>query len=152
MAKRLVRYKRESGALVKMAETPVLEGGKVDIGWLPVVGAEGSAIISEGENANGRWVKWADGTMVCRTGEQLLGSNPGVIRTVTFPAAFSQTPRVLPTIDMYEENTNSTLASCFIYCAKMNTITTTSCTISVVSIGVPLSNGNTQIFVVGCWK
>ena len=152
MAKRLVRYKRENGQLVKIAETPVLENGKVDIAQLPIVGTMGSAIIERGSNANGEYVKWADGTMVCRTGDQMLGSGPGVIRTVTFPAAFSQTPRVLPTIDMYEENINSTLASCFIYCAKRNTVTTTSCTISVVSIGVPLSNGNTQIFVVGRWK
>ena len=48
-----------------MAETPVLEGGKVDIGWLPIVGAEGSAIIERGNNANGEYIKWADGTMIC---------------------------------------------------------------------------------------
>ena len=152
MAKRLVRYKRENGQLIKIAETPVLENGKVDISWLPIVGTMGSAIIERGSNANGEYVKFADGTMVCRTSTQLLGSQPGVLRNVTFPAAFSQTPKVLPTIDMYTENTNSTLASCFIYCAKNNTVTTTGCTISVVSIGVPLSNGSAQMHVVGRWK
>lgn len=71
MAKKLVRYKNVNGALVKQCETPALEGGKVDIGWLPVVGAEGSAIISEGENANGRWVRFANGLQICATTKQI---------------------------------------------------------------------------------
>ena len=152
MARRLVRYKRENGQLIKIAETPVLENGKVDINWLPVVGSMGSAVIERGENANGEYVKFADGTMICKTGGYNLGSENDVLKTVTFPAAFSQKPKVIPVIDMYNENINTTLASCFIYCAKRNTVTTTSCTISVVSIGVPLSNGDVQMHVVGRWK
>ena len=91
MAKKLVRYKNENGVLVKMAETPVLEGGKVDIGWLPIVGAEGSAIIERGNNANGSWVKWSDGTMIC-TGQVLVsfvGSDPYKVVSATFPAVFT---------------------------------------------------------------
>ena len=102
MVKRLVRYKRESGALVKMAETPVLEGGKVDIGWLPVVGLMGSAIIERGNNANGEYIKWADGTMVC-TKSATVQSGPaetwGAIFALpahigSFPAAFTDKPFV----------------------------------------------------------
>lgn len=67
MAKRLVRYRRENGALVKIAELPMLENGKVDISQLPVVGTDGAAIISEGSNANGSWVRFANGTQICKT-------------------------------------------------------------------------------------
>lgn len=64
-AKKLVRYKNVNGVLVKQYESPALIDGLVDISQLPIVGAMGSAVIESGENANGRWVKWADGTMIC---------------------------------------------------------------------------------------
>lgn len=64
-AKKVVRYKRINGALVRQFESPPLVDGLIDIAQLPVVGAMGAAIIESGENANGRWVKWADGTMIC---------------------------------------------------------------------------------------
>lgn len=75
MAKRLVRYKRENGQLVKIAETPVLENGKVDIGWLPVVGTMGAAVIESGSNANGRYTKFANGMMICESTVSLTGLN-----------------------------------------------------------------------------
>lgn len=149
--KYLIQQRTATG-IETIAELPVLENGKVDINWLPVVGSMGSAVIERGSNANGEYVKFADGTMICKTGWYYLGNELGVLKTVTFPAAFSQKPKVIPVIDMYNENINTTLASCFIYCAKRNTVTTTSCTISVVSVGVSLSNGDTQMLVVGRWK
>ncbi len=65
MTKKVVRYKRINGALVKQFEVPPLIGGLVDIASLPIVGTSGSAVIESGENANGRYIKWADGTMIC---------------------------------------------------------------------------------------
>lgn len=65
MAKKVVRYKRINGALVKQFEVPPLIGGLVDIASLPVVGNMGAAIIERGSNANGEYIKWADGTMIC---------------------------------------------------------------------------------------
>ena len=90
------RYKRENGQLVKIAETPVLENGKVDISWLPVVGTMGSAVIERGSNANGEYVKFADGTMVCKTGWYYLGSDTGVLKNVTFPAALHSGGAFIP--------------------------------------------------------
>lgn len=67
MAKKLVRYKNVNGVLVKQYESPALVDGLVDITQLPIVGAMGSAVIENGSNANGSWVKWADGTMICES-------------------------------------------------------------------------------------
>lgn len=65
MTKKVVRYKNVNGVLVKQYEYPTLVNGKVDIGQLPVVGTMNAAIIETGENANGRYTKFADGTMIC---------------------------------------------------------------------------------------
>jgi len=65
MSKKLVRYKNVNGVLVKQFESPALVNGLVDIGQLPVVGSMGAAIIECGSNANGSYIKWADGTMFC---------------------------------------------------------------------------------------
>lgn len=91
MAKKVVRYKRINGALVKQFEVPPLIGGLVDIASLPVVGNMGAAIIERGSNANGSWVKWSDGTMIC-TGQVLVsfvGSDPHKVVSATFPAVFT---------------------------------------------------------------
>jgi|GEM_PF-6385134 len=64
-AKKVVRYKRINGVLVKQYESPALIDGLVDISQLPIVGDMGSAVIESGENANGRYTKFADGTMIC---------------------------------------------------------------------------------------
>ena len=111
MAKRLVRYKRENGQLVKIAETPVLENGKVDISWLPVVGTMGSAVIERGSNANGEYVKFADGTMHCWSVYIPFGSDPGVMQTFTYPAAFAAVPIVLPSVAIYMGNNKIVHAS-----------------------------------------
>ena len=91
MSKKLVRYKNVNGVLVKQFESPALVNGLVDIGQLPVVGSMGAAVIERGSNANGSWVKWSDGTMIC-TGQVLVsfvGSDPYKIVSATFPAVFT---------------------------------------------------------------
>lgn len=101
MAKRLVRYKRENGQLVKIAETPVLENGKVDIGWLPVVGTMGAAVIESGSNANGSYIKFADGTMVCYCSPAVMRGaalSQGSEIIVTYPAAYISPPRITLTL------------------------------------------------------
>ena len=118
MAKRLVRYKRENGQLVKIAETPVLENGKVDISWLPVVGTMGSAVIERGSNANGEYVKFADGTMICTFNSGSLGSDKSTLNTCVFPAAFVSKPKVYPAVSLYAENVNTTLATGFVFTAR----------------------------------
>lgn len=75
MAKKLVRYKNVNGTLVKQMESPMLVNGLVDISQLPVVGAMGAAIIERGSNANGEYVRWADGTQICVSEINLTGIN-----------------------------------------------------------------------------
>lgn len=61
------------------------------------------AVIESGSNANGRYIKWADGTMICTgsaasslttsTASGSIFQSPSVA-SLTFPAAFSGTPIV----------------------------------------------------------
>lgn len=90
-AKRVVRYKRINGALVRQFESPPLVDGLIDIAQLPVVGLMGAAIIERGSNANGSWVKWADGTMIC-TGNGYIsfsGSDNYVETRCSYPVEFA---------------------------------------------------------------
>lgn len=65
MAAKYIVQKRTASGLETVAELPVLEDGKIDLSWLPVVGSMGSAIIESGSNANGYYTKFADGMLVC---------------------------------------------------------------------------------------
>lgn len=153
MAKRLVRYKRENGQLIKIAETPVIENGKVDIGWLPVVGTMGSAVVERGSNANGEYVKFADGTMICTFNSGSLGSDKSTLNTCVFPAAFISKPKVYPAISLYEENVNTTLATGFVFTARLADTSLTYCKVAAISLnGVPLSNGDGNLIAIGRWK
>ena len=78
-----------------MAELPALESGKVDLSWLPVVGSMGSAIIERGSNANGEYIRWADGTQVCITPQLTItagGMAQNYLLTSTHAAAFVEAP------------------------------------------------------------
>ena len=95
MPDKYIIQRRTASGLETVAELPALEGGKVDLSWLPVVGSMGSAIIERGSNANGEYVRWADGTQICRgtTSELSLTFNPygdvfQAVHTITFPAQF----------------------------------------------------------------
>lgn len=170
MAKRLVRYKRESGALVKIAETPVLEGGKVDIGWLPVVGLMGSAVIERGSNANGEYIKWADGTMICTSVINLTGLDVAPDHAVwstyqyTSPVEFvgAKTFGIKPNYAT-DSTTNGLLNMPFIGFVGANTqivMYNTGNTAQSVNPGVAVRGGGTlriksinfTVTVIGRWK
>lgn len=55
------------GALGPKVKVPVLDSElKIPAECLRIVGAlDAGSIIEQGENANGRYTKWADGTMIC---------------------------------------------------------------------------------------
>ena len=74
MPTKLVLQQRGASGLNTAAELPTLENGKVNIGLLPVVGEMGAAIIERGDNANGEYIRWADGTQVCRSTITLAGN------------------------------------------------------------------------------
>lgn len=75
MADKYIVQRRTASGLEVVAELPVLEDGKIDLSWLPVVGTMGSAIIESGENANGRYTKFANGMMICESTVSLTGLN-----------------------------------------------------------------------------
>ena len=67
MPEKYLVQRRTATGLETVAELPMLAGDKIDIAWLPVVGSIDAAIIERGSNANGIWIKLADGTMICES-------------------------------------------------------------------------------------
>lgn len=62
-------------------------------------GVPTGALIEGGSNANGRYVRLADGTQICRHLMTVAYSSAGVMTgTWTFPATFSAAPTVIPTL------------------------------------------------------
>lgn len=55
--------------------------------------------VESGENENGRWIKYADGTMICyMTSIDATGADRGNTRRVDFPSVFTDTPNVQLTL------------------------------------------------------
>ena len=153
MANKYIIQRRTASGLETVAEIPALEGNKVDISWLPVVGSMGSAIIERGDNANGEYIRWADGTQICIFNSGTLGASHSALNMCVFPAEFAEIPDILPSIDMYTASTSTKNSNVFIYGAKVSSITTTSCQVGVLSIGaVALSSGAKNIIAIGRWK
>ena len=59
---------------------------------MPQVG--GDSIVESGSNANGNYVKYADGTQICWVKDFLLDTfnNPDIRNTWTFPSTFNAAP------------------------------------------------------------
>lgn len=114
MPDKYIIQRRTASGLENVAELPALENGKIDLSWLPIVGAMGSAIIERGSNANGEYVRWADGTQVCystvKTHNNLssTGINThGFARyriPMTYPAAFISVPAIATCGGQNQEN------------------------------------------------
>ena len=64
--------------------------GLTNVGQFPqsIVGSMGSAIIESGSNANGNYVKFADGTQLCFASIVTTDTQ----RELSFPAAFTTLP------------------------------------------------------------
>lgn len=151
MPEKYLVQRRTASGLETVAELPMLAGDKIDISLLPVVGTMGSAIIERGSNANGEYVKFADGTMICTFDSGSLGSDKSTLNTCVFPAAFVSKPKVYPAVSLYRENVNTTLATGFVFTAT--DIGLTYCKVAAISLnGVPLAIGNGDLIAVGRWK
>ena len=95
MPDKYIIQRRTASGLETVAELPALENSKVDMSWLPVVGAMGSAIIERGSNANGEYIRWADGTQVCISPQLTItagGMTQTYTSTSTHAAAFIEAP------------------------------------------------------------
>ncbi|KAB5626300.1 hypothetical protein F7234_03965 [Pseudomonas putida] len=112
-------------------------------------GTPTGAIIERGSNANGNYVKYADGTMIC-TGVSAAGVVTGVAfgniytnnaTSFTFPAAFAAAPVVAPAVSYVSGGP---------VWGGVDSISTTGCSIRLFSGG---SNGGGQpkYIAVGRW-
>lgn len=147
--------KRGDSGLDAMLRAVLLDSeNKVPADRLRIVGAlSAGAIIEQGENANGEYVRFANGLQICRFSSGRLGASYATSVTVTFPAVFSEGPVILPAITIGAENIDSSLATSTIYAVKNATTTTTSCTIAAQTlVGGKLYNGEAKLIAIGRWK
>lgn len=89
------------GALGPRVKVPVLDSElKIPAECLRIVGAlDAGSIIEQGSNANGRYTKFADGTMICTCAiiSTTWNIDPGTTASLgawTFPAVFAEAPVV----------------------------------------------------------
>ena len=103
MPDKYIIQRRTASGLETVAELPALENGKIDMSWLPFVGESGAAIIARGSNANGEWVRWADGTQVCWAMLTAVSSSGNRARIIwNYPASFGSAsyPAIVGIADM----------------------------------------------------
>ena len=154
MPDKYIIQRRTASGLENVAELPALENGKVDLSWLPVVGSMGSAIIERGSNANGEYIRWADGTQVCWAsltdtidivygGEKLFRSET-IWRT--YPAAFIAVPTVAVGLSMINEDTSAT-----VLCA-LGTVNTNSASCRAYAETSSTRNLAMHYLAIGRWK
>ncbi|WP_143330774.1 hypothetical protein [Cloacibacillus sp. An23] len=91
--------KRTASGLEEALRTVLLDAdNKVPAEALRIVGAiSDGAIIEQGSNANGDWVRYANGTQIC-TGSvtiSFVSTDSYVASTATFPAVFISPPVVV---------------------------------------------------------
>lgn len=126
-------------------------GANANFTAMPQVG--GSAIVSSGSNANGSWIKFSDGTMVCYSDIYVPGSGvsgSGAYTHWTYPAPFISAPSVIGTA-RYVRTTDSF----FNARADLNTISrgTTSCQIIVLyQTDSPTFSAEASVAAIGRWK
>lgn len=101
-------------------------------------GAPTGAIIEQDSNANGEYIRWADGTQICHA--RLSSSNTGAV-TWTYPISFNAVPQVLATA-------NTDLPRI----AVTNAAFTATCAFSVYNTAGARANGvSTSLMAIGRW-
>ncbi|NDW44268.1 DUF2793 domain-containing protein [Ruegeria sp. PrR005] len=154
-----------TGSAVQSSATDTTTGRlmRADYGYGPgnILGAVSQsggvvtgAIIEQGNNANGRYIRYADGTQICRHVMQATYTNAArLAASWTFPSVFSAAPHLIPV--MRERNTSNTLDGVALsgsYSVCSNSIVTTAC--ACVVYGSGFSSGNyiwLTLFAIGRW-
>lgn len=111
-------------------------------------GVPTGAVVESGSNANGRYTKWADGTMMCWHDVNNLNSNSAagsifrssVTATWTFPAAFIAVPVCSAQID--------DITAMWV---NIGAQTTTQASIRAFSTSSVASNFSTKAMAIGRW-
>lgn len=135
----------------------LLQGGNnADFTAMPKVG--GDYIVESGENANGHWTKWADGTMICHKYD-LVGTNTGSNRYVgaswTFPQSFTSSNITVigHTVNKSPHDVGSMYAWGAVYAEG---VTTSKCSVVQGIDDGRMSTGDEQlafnIVAIGRWK
>lgn len=149
MPDKYIIQRRTASGLETVAELPALESGKIDMSWLPVVGAMGSAIIESGSNANGEYIRWADGTQVCciKKDTKIGEVNQWATYTATYPAMFASIPTSLVNIGLGAD------ASDHITCTHGGT-SSSAMTFHIKTTAASYVGGQatTYILAIGRWK
>lgn len=103
-----------------------------------------AAVVSSGTTANGTWVKFSDGTMICRhtVSVTTTAANTQATTGWTFPAVFTTTPVVVATPANYNSNQLITGGS------DGTNMTTTSIRLVSSSSGITVSMG---CIAIGRW-
>jgi hypothetical protein len=115
--------------------------GAVEFPLMPTV--NGNAIIEQGSNANGRFVKYADGTMICTGQVDIVPvANVATSATFTYPATFSSVPTACAT--------TLGLASTVTRNAQISDFpTTTSCQVNIIRTNTTATSND--VMVIGRW-
>jgi len=111
-------------------------------------GVPTGAIIERGSNANGEFVKYADGTMICFLSSFTLSAdnNEGTGSTRTYPATFSANPMVF---GQSLGGDFSNWSSRFVF--GVQTRSTTTCVVGIWNTIGATETMNIQVMVIGRW-
>lgn len=117
-------------------------------------GKNTGAVIESGSNANGTYIKWSDGTMICSiyavVTDQAIANAYGVLyqstRMWSFPAAFASPPNV--------QCSNFKWGSSGSWGANGVSGSTSSATLRILDVAAKSAGTNTEFgaFAVGRWR
>lgn len=113
-------------------------------------GVPTGAVIETGENANGEYIKYADGTLICSTIVTLTFTNTATLTTTwTYPHAYvGSVPRVTGSP---RQTPPGGQRSALLYMNSLNLTTTTP---TIIHDAAPYASGNTLpvcVVAVGRW-
>lgn len=165
----LTLNKNTGAALEKLLKLPLLDAdNKIPAGVLRIAGALSDGhIIESGDNANGNYVRFADGTQICRkTLPYTIAANSMVswgsiyaasvnrIHLGEFPAVFVEKPFVNISVSILETSSAASSSS-FLVAYSGNELTATSggyCTLCRGNQLAATLNFDIIVIAIGRWK
>ena len=148
---------RGASSLEKLMRAVLLDSeNKVPADRLRIVGAlSDGAIIESGSNANGNWVRLANGLQLCWFQSPRLGTQHDLYSVAcTFPATFISAPTVISLNDVQSSDLESSSLpqKAFIWCIVPETLSLTGCTVTCLGYNTSLLTRYGRFFAIGKWK
>jgi|8_EtaG_2_1085327.scaffolds.fasta_scaffold188406_1 hypothetical protein len=112
----------------------------------------GNGIVATASNSNGRYIKFADGSLICTVAKSVSEQNNGASAgnfyssnagTWTYPLAFNAAPRVIAQVIGGHYNAIS---------AKAVSVGTSSTTYLTMSINSTTNAQGLELFAIGTWE